>query len=164
MKLTPKQLTFAESVIAGKDQCEAYRLAYDCTHSSPMTVATNAHRTAALPHVAAHIAAERETLAAKGVMSRVWTLELLREIAEDRADPSRTGDRIRALRLSAELQGYLLHRQELAVGVAAGSMDLVAWLLKDVRSRSTPYSQVRAKRLYFSRKRPPKIPAQAGSL
>jgi len=133
MQLTPKQLAFADAVIGGKDQTTAYRLAYRCPNFSPTNLRVEASRTAALPHVTAYISAAREKLAAKGLLTRERTLEVLCVIADGRDNQASTGDRIRALRLSAEIQGFLVNRQEVLHGVDAGGADTISRLLAIVR-------------------------------
>lgn len=100
--LTPKQTAFANEVAAGKDLSESYRLAYDCTKGSPMTVGTNASRTAALPHVAAYIATLKAQQEKRRFLTRERKRELLAAFAEDAPKHS---DRIKAIEVENRMVG-----------------------------------------------------------
>lgn len=76
-RLTPKQQKFADAVLRGEEYSDAYRCSYDCPLSSPQTVGKEAGRTAALPHVAAYIRAERAKLARVSDISREEKLQRL---------------------------------------------------------------------------------------
>jgi hypothetical protein len=68
MSLTPKQQTFADGILAGLNQTEAYKAAYDVSPDClPSTVHNAAYALTQNPDIAASIEAARDT-------RRGWTL------------------------------------------------------------------------------------------
>ena len=55
MALTDKQEKFAQLVFQGRNQADAYRLAYECSRASPTTVWQKASRLAAMGKVRARV-------------------------------------------------------------------------------------------------------------
>jgi hypothetical protein len=66
--------------------------------------------------------AERTLLAQKGRINRVRMVELLCGVTKGFDPEATAGDRIRAHRLVAEIQGYLVNRQEVNVGMAGRAL------------------------------------------
>lgn len=61
--MTPKQLRFADAILAGSNPSEAYRLAYDTRNCSSVTVKCRAWDEQQVPEVAAYIAEKRAAAA-----------------------------------------------------------------------------------------------------
>ena len=72
-KLTPKQEAFAQAVAGGRNQSDAYRIAYDAERMAPATVWNNAYVLAKHNEVAARIQQIRDASAAQ----RIWTRDML---------------------------------------------------------------------------------------
>jgi len=76
MSLTPKQQTFADGILAGLNQTEAYKAAYDVSPDClPSTVHNAAYALTQNPDIAASIEAARDT-------RRGWTLARVVEEGE----------------------------------------------------------------------------------
>jgi hypothetical protein len=76
MSLTPKQQTFADGILAGLNQTEAYKAAYDVSPDClPSTVHNAAYALTQNPEIAASIEAARDT-------RRGWTLARVVEEGE----------------------------------------------------------------------------------
>lgn len=77
---TPKQRLFAENIAAGVNPADAYRAAYGCEKSKPETVATEAKRLLANPHVAPLIAELRRAAANDAICTRTALLDRLEAV------------------------------------------------------------------------------------
>jgi hypothetical protein len=101
--LTAKQRAFANLIAEGKDGSAAYREAYVCPNSSPITLAREAHRTRELPHVAAYIAQLIAQQERKRFLTRERKRELLADCAEDKK--AKWSERTKALEVDNVMTG-----------------------------------------------------------
>ncbi len=69
--LTPKQRAFANAIVAGKNQTEAYRAAYNCENMKPCNISKEAGILVRNPLVAPYIKAGQD----KAAREAVWTRE-----------------------------------------------------------------------------------------
>ena len=110
--LTRKQEAFAQAVIDGHNQSDAYRLSYDADASSPATIWQRACELAKHPRVAERIEALRSTLGA----ARQWHRErLVYEAAlnvQGARDLGQYAASNGAIGLVADLQGMRVSRVE----------------------------------------------------
>lgn len=72
VKLTARQAGFAQSVVDGMNQSDAYRVHYSTSNTLPETVHENASRLMANPKVSARIEALRGAITTEIVKSRAW--------------------------------------------------------------------------------------------
>lgn len=82
MALTPKQEKFCQEIVAGKNQSDAYRAAYDTAGMKPVTVNRAAKELMDNPNIAARIAELRAPAIAKVQVDAQWIMEKLVKIAE----------------------------------------------------------------------------------
>lgn len=75
MGLSQKRRKFAELVAIGETAATAYRIVYDCEHSNPRTICTEASRLIHSPEVAAYVSELNERAATSAVCTRVGLLE-----------------------------------------------------------------------------------------
>lgn len=101
--LTPKQQAFADAVLQGEGNSEAYRKAY-AANGNAAGVARRAYEVRHHLAVAAYIAKAQAQLEATRVMDRKESLLALSAIVRRKA--ARDSDRIHAIRTSAEMQGF----------------------------------------------------------
>ncbi|MEG2039199.1 MAG: hypothetical protein RRZ73_05680 [Oscillospiraceae bacterium] len=80
-QLTAKQNKFIDGVVDGLSSSEAYRQAYNAENMSTESIATQAYKTAAKPHIAHIIAQRRKDLANKVIWDREQALTMLKDIA-----------------------------------------------------------------------------------
>lgn len=78
--LTAKQEKFAQGILEGKDQAEAYRCAYNCQKMKDKTVWEKASRLIATEKVAARIKELRDQLAKPSIMTAQERLEYLTRV------------------------------------------------------------------------------------
>jgi PBSX family phage terminase large subunit len=78
-KPTSKQLKFANGIVAGLGPSDAYRAAYNCSKWKPESVAKQAQKTLALPHIIPIIERGR----AKAAENAIWTRETAIERAQN---------------------------------------------------------------------------------
>ena len=69
-RLTPKQEAFAQAVAGGRNQSDAYRLAYDAGDRAPATIWNNSYVLAKHNEVAARIQEIRDIVTARAAWSR----------------------------------------------------------------------------------------------
>ena len=81
--LTPKQEQFAQNIIAGMSQADAYRAAYSTSNMSDKTIWENASRIANNSKVQARINELRNEIAKDTIMSVQERMEWLTEIIKD---------------------------------------------------------------------------------
>ena len=119
--LTAKQRAFADNLLLGHKQTEAYRRVYGGTMSAKATC-VEAGKLVRLPHVAAYLAERRAKADKVCDMSREFLLEQLREIIA----AARPQDRVRAIAQASRMLGYdAPHKVE---GVAGGEPISIRWM------------------------------------
>lgn len=110
-KLTQKQEAFAQAVVGGMNQSDAYRHAYDAGRMLPATIWVKASVVAGDDKVAARIQELRQATQAAVAANRVWNTERLIEEAETNLNLGRTLGQLApangALRLIGEATGLL---------------------------------------------------------
>lgn len=100
--LTPKQKAFADALLSGAEQSEAYRLAYN-PHGTPSTTAKEAYRLAGNPKVAEYLAGQRLKQDVGLGLTRAKKRQILKEIAEDPERPAR--ERLMAISIDNLMTG-----------------------------------------------------------
>lgn len=110
-QLTAKQNNFIDGVIIGLSYAEAYRQAgYATKGMSVETLAKEASRLAALPHISPLIAQRQKELANKAIWDREQALKMLKNIADEavkeefRADTRSVA--IKAIEQANKMCGY----------------------------------------------------------
>lgn len=81
-KLTHKQEKFAQAIVDGYGQSEAYKLACDTSNMLPATVSNSAYKLVHHGEIAARISERRQVVASELMATRIWTAEKLIEEAE----------------------------------------------------------------------------------
>ena len=101
--LTPKQETFAQAIIKGMSQADAYRTAYSCKNMSDKTIWENASRLMADSKVKARVQELRDKVAMDNVMSAQERLEWLSRLVQ--SDEAVTTDKLKAIDIMNRMQG-----------------------------------------------------------
>lgn len=101
--LTPKREAFAQAIVAGATQADAYRQAYRADKMMPATIHARASELAANGMVTGRIAALREELAAKALWTREQAVEVLRQVIRS---PDNSAATIAAVRELNAMHGF----------------------------------------------------------
>ena len=101
--LTPNQEVFAQKIIEGMSQADAYRFAYNCSRMSDKTIWEKASRLMADNKVRARVQELRDKVALASVMSAQERLEWLTGIVKDVEE--RTENKLKAVDIMNKMQG-----------------------------------------------------------
>jgi hypothetical protein len=105
MSLTSKQEAFAQAVASGMSQSDAYRTCYDVgVDTLDETVWEQASRIANEYKVSTRIKALKDEIAEKALWTRLDSVRVLSEIANDTA--VRAGEKTGAIKVLNEMQGH----------------------------------------------------------
>lgn len=116
MALTAKQEAFAQAIVSGKSQADAYRGAYDAGRMKPATIQNNASSLCKNSEVAARIAELRAPIVAKmqyGIEQAMCEAEDAFKVAKERGNG---GAMVAAVTLRSKLNGLLVDRKEVKYG------------------------------------------------
>jgi len=102
MALTAKQEDFAQNIVDGCTQLEAYKRAYDAENMSDGAASGEAYKLMNNPQIARRIQQLRDYLAERLLFPRIERLEILKGIAQA---SERDGDRINAVKVFGDLLG-----------------------------------------------------------
>lgn len=83
MKLTAKQEKFAQCIADGKNQSDAYRLAYDAGGMKPETINSKAYQMLKKDQIRARVAELKTALESKGLWTREKSVTALAGIVDD---------------------------------------------------------------------------------
>lgn len=108
--LTPNQEVFAQKIIEGMSQADAYRSAYNCSRMSDKTIWEKASRLMADNKVRARVQELRDKVALSSVMSAQERLEWLTGIIKDAEE--RTENKLKAADIMNKMQGEYIQRIE----------------------------------------------------
>lgn len=111
--LTPKQEAFAQNIIQGMSQADAYRSAYSNTKMSDKTIWEAASRLMANDKVVARLTELRNELASPKIMSAQKRLEWLTQLIE--SENETTGDKLKAADIMNKMQGEYVQKVEAEV-------------------------------------------------
>ena len=113
MKLTPKQEAFAQAIVTGVNQSDAYRAAYKVRPGTkPESVNQNASRIMADINVASRVAKLRETVAKKSQITLETHLEDLLKLREMAAKGKQYSAAITAEVARGKASGVHVERSE----------------------------------------------------
>ena len=107
IRLTAKQEKFAQAIVDGHSQSEAYKLAYDTTNMLRATIHNSAYKLMHHGEIAARIAELRAPVASALVAKRIHTAESLAEEAMTNLKLARASDQLSAANKSIELVAKL---------------------------------------------------------
>lgn len=108
--LTPNQEVFAQKIIEGMSQADAYRSAYNCSRMSDKTIWEKASRLMADNKVRARVQELRDKVALSSVMSAQERLEWLTGVIKDAEE--RTENKLKAADIMNKMQGEYIQRIE----------------------------------------------------
>lgn len=111
--LTAKQEKFAQNIIQGMSQADAYRSAYSCKNMSDKTIWENASRLANDSKVSARLSELRGQLTKATIMSAQERLEWLTKVIN--SEEETTGDKLRAADLMNKMQGEYVQKVQASV-------------------------------------------------
>lgn len=114
--LTPKQEKFAQSIVEGMSQADAYRSAYSTKRMADKTIWENASRLMADSKVKARVQELRDRIATDSIMTAQERLEWLTELIKNTEEG--TTDRLRAIDIMNKMQGEYVQKVEANVNVA----------------------------------------------
>lgn len=112
MTLTAKQEAFCQAIVKGKDQSDAYRIAYDARNMKPATIASKASILMTNGNIRARIEAIRAPVVQE---LRYGLMEAMLEAAEAfnvARDKEQGGAMVAAVQLRAKLNGLLVEKRE----------------------------------------------------
>lgn len=101
--LTPKQEQFAQSIVSGMSQADAYRSAYSTKRMADKTIWENASRLMADSKVKARVQELRDKIATEAVMSAQERLEWLSEAIQ--SEGVAINDKLKAIDIMNKMQG-----------------------------------------------------------
>jgi phage terminase small subunit len=111
--LTANQEAFAQNIIQGMSQADAYRAAYPKQNMSDKTLWEAASRLMRNDKVVARINELRQELVSPKIMSAQKRLEWLTEVIQNNEES--TSDRLKAADLMNKMQGEYVQKVEAAV-------------------------------------------------
>lgn len=106
--LTAKQEQFAQGIIKGMSQADAYRSAYSTSRMADKTIHENASRLANDSKVKARINELRGKISTENIMTAQKRLEWLTELIQ--SDEKGTGDKLKAIDLMNKMTGEYVQR------------------------------------------------------
>ena len=121
--LTPKRELFAQKIVEGMSQADAYRSAYSCEKMSDKTIWENASRLMADSKVLARVNELREQISKESIMTAQKRLEWLSEVI--RSEDRMTSDKLRAVDIMNKMEGLYTTRIEGDLNVSKKLEDLI---------------------------------------
>lgn len=122
-KLTPQQEAFAQAVMMGNTDAQAYRIAYPKSLGwKDNTLYRQAYQSAHHPLIMARIAELKEKLVNRELWTREQSVKVLAAIA---GNGERDGDRVRAVAELNEMHGYN-QPKKLDISATVQRIELVA--------------------------------------
>lgn len=113
--LTAKQEQFAQNIIQGMSQADAYRAAYNAAKMADKTVHEKASLLAGQDKVRARLKELREQLASEAIMSAQKRLEWLTGVIK--SEEESTGDKLKAVDIMNKMQGEYVTKVEGSLNV-----------------------------------------------
>ena len=101
--MTPKQEAFAIAVSNGKNQADAYRIAYDAKNMKATTIASKASILMTDGNVRAMIDQLKQQLADKELWTREDSIRAMIQVIEE---PDNQGCKINAVKVINDMQGF----------------------------------------------------------
>ena len=108
--LTPNQEAFAQNIIEGMTQADAYRSAYDCSKMSDKTIWEKASRLMADNKVRTRVQELRDQVALSSIMTAQERLKWLTSVIKDAEE--RTENKLKAADIMNKMQGEYVQRIE----------------------------------------------------
>lgn len=111
MALTAKQEAFAQAIVSGMNQSDAYRHAYNASKMKPMSVTVNASKMMADANVALRVETLRKPVIAKlqyGLEQAMAEAADALQVSRDRANG---GAMVSAVTLRAKLMGLIIEKR-----------------------------------------------------
>lgn len=121
--LTPKRELFAQKIVEGMSQADAFRSAYSCKKMSDKTIWENASRLMADSKVLARVQELREQISKESIMTAQKRLEWLTEVIKD--ETKMTSDKLRAVDIMNKMEGLYATRIEGDLNVSKKLEDLI---------------------------------------
>lgn len=106
--LTPKQEQFAQGIVSGMSQADAYRSAYNTSKNSDKTVWEKASRLMADDKVKARVQELRDKIATESIMTAQERLEWLSKAIQ--SEEVATNDKLKAIDLMNKMQGEYVQK------------------------------------------------------
>jgi phage terminase small subunit len=111
--LTPKQEQFAQSIVAGMSQADAYRSAYSTKRMADKTIWENASRLMADSKVKARVQELRDRISTESIMTAQKRLEWLSNAIQ--SEDVATNDKLKAIDLMNKMQGEYVQKVQAEV-------------------------------------------------
>jgi phage terminase small subunit len=106
--LTPKQEKFAQNIIEGMSQADAYRNSYCAKRMSDKTIIEEASKLMANPNIATRVQELRDQLANDKIMTAKERLEWLTSLIK--SDEETTSDKLKAADIMNKMQGEYVQK------------------------------------------------------
>lgn len=111
--LTAKQEQFAQNIIKGMSQADAYRSAYSTAKMADKTIHENASRLANDSKVRARITELRGQISTESIMTAQKRLEWLTELVT--SEDAATNDKLKAIDIMNKMQGEYVQKVQAEV-------------------------------------------------
>ena len=111
--LTPKQELFAQNIVTGMSQADAYRSAYSTKNMADKTIWENASRLMADDKVSARVQELREKISNEAVMTAQKRLEWLTEAIQK--EDVAINDKLKAIDIMNKMQGEYVQKVQAEV-------------------------------------------------
>lgn len=106
--LTPKQEVFAQKIVEGMSQADAYRSAYSTKNTSDKTIWENASRLMADSKVKARVQELRDQIATKSIMTAQERMEWLTRLIYNEEEG--TSEKLKAIDLLNKMDGEYVQK------------------------------------------------------
>lgn len=106
--LTPKQEVFAQKIVEGMSQADAYRSAYSTKNTSDKTIWENASRLMADSKVKARVQELRDKIATKSIMTAQERMEWLTRLIYNEEEG--TSEKLKAIDLLNKMDGEYVQK------------------------------------------------------
>lgn len=113
--LTAKQETFAQKIVEGMNQADAYRSTYNCKNMSDNAIYREASLLINNPKVTQRIKELRDELAKPTIMSAQERLEWLTQLIK--SEDESTSDKLKAADIMNKMQGEYVTKVEGNLGI-----------------------------------------------
>lgn len=133
--LTAKQERFCQELVIGKDQSEAYRLAFDAGKMKPKTITERACVLAKHPGIVTRLEELRAPMKEAAQKTRVEWIKKIEEYAFTDLITIEVRDRLSALTLYGKATGYLQEKHDKGSPLEEFGAECLMSLRKEIQAR-----------------------------
>ena len=123
MSLTYKQEAFAQAVVTGMNQSDAYRSAYNAGKMKPETINSKACILMADGNIRARVDSLKQELAEKSLWTRQDSVNTLKDVLND--PMARPSDKTGAVKVLNDMQGFNAPEKHIIEGAIVHRIELI---------------------------------------